>query len=60
MAAKAPRLILVIPCFNEEETLPVTAPLFAGNLAELVASGRVRAKAASFSSMTAAATGPGG
>lgn len=41
MAAKAPRLILVIPCFNEEETLPVTAPLFAGNLAELVASGRV-------------------
>lgn len=35
------RLVIVIPCFNEEATLPLTAPLFADALAGLVASGRV-------------------
>ena len=40
MATKAPRLIIVIPCYNEENTLPVTGPLFAEALEGLVASGR--------------------
>ena len=41
MAKKAPRLIVVVPCFNEEKALPVTAPLLAAELGGLAASGRV-------------------
>ena len=41
MSTKAPKLIVVTPCYNEEETLPVSSPLFADELAGLVASGRV-------------------
>ena len=38
-----PKLIIVIPCYNEESTLPVSSPLFADELAGLVAAGKVSA-----------------
>ncbi len=31
-----PILYLVIPCYNEEQVLPITAPVFAGKLSELI------------------------
>lgn len=31
-----PILYLVIPCYNEEQVLPITAPIFAGKLKELI------------------------
>lgn len=36
-----PCLYIVIPCYNEEEVLPITAPLFAGKIRELVQAGMV-------------------
>lgn len=39
-----PILWVVIPCYNEEKVLPVTAPLFKEELSRLIASGRVSAK----------------
>ena len=30
-----PRLFIVIPCFNEEEVLPITAPQFLQKRAQL-------------------------
>lgn len=36
---KAPVLYIVIPCYNEQEVLPVTAPLFAEKLQALQAAG---------------------
>ena len=36
-----PLLYIVIPCYNEEKVLPVTAPLFLGKLRELIAAGKV-------------------
>ena len=30
-----PKLYIIVPCYNEEEVLPVTAPLFAGKIREL-------------------------
>lgn len=36
-----PRLYVVIPCFNEEQVLPVTAPKFLAKLEELAARGTV-------------------
>lgn len=36
-----PRLWMVIPCYNEQEVLPVTAPLFLEELHTLISSGRV-------------------
>ena len=41
MAENAPKLIVVVPCYNEETTLPVSTPLFADELRGLVESGRV-------------------
>ena len=41
MTTKTPRLIVVIPCYNEEKTLPATGPMFAEALADLVASGKI-------------------
>lgn len=38
---KRPKLILVIPCYNEEEVLPVTAPLFLGKIRQLADLGRI-------------------
>lgn len=40
----APILYLVIPCYNEEAVLPVTAGLFSGKLQALQAAGRVAAE----------------
>lgn len=37
-----PILYIVIPCYNEQEVLPITAPLFAGKIRELVEAGLVR------------------
>ena len=40
MSAK-PVLYIVIPCYNEEAVLPVTAPKFLGKLTELAGEGRI-------------------
>ncbi|MGN0649380.1 MAG: glycosyltransferase [Oscillospiraceae bacterium] len=37
----APRLIIVIPCYNEQEVLPITAPLFLEKLNSLSAAGKI-------------------
>ncbi len=39
-----PILYLVIPCYNEEQVLPITAPIFTGKLAELIAKGEISEK----------------
>ena len=36
-----PKLIIIVPCFNEEQTLPVTHSLFSGELGRLVSAGKV-------------------
>lgn len=36
-----PKLIIVIPCYNEEQVLPVTAPLFLGKINSLIAAGKI-------------------
>ena len=41
MAVRIPKLIIVIPCYNEEATLPVSSPLFAEELVGMIASGKV-------------------
>ena len=38
---KTPRLYIVIPCYNEEAVLPITAPLFRDKLLALSAQGKV-------------------
>ncbi len=38
---KKPVLWIIIPCYNEQEVLPVTAPMFLEKLRSLAASGRV-------------------
>jgi len=38
---KQPVLFIIIPCYNEEEVLPVTAPLFLAKINELELSGRI-------------------
>jgi len=38
---KIPTLFMVIPCYNEEEVLPITAPLFLEELEELTDTGKV-------------------
>ena len=38
-----PRLIIVIPCYNEEEVLPITCRLFRGELEGLIARNKVSA-----------------
>ena len=37
-----PTLYIVIPCYNEQEVLPITAPLFAGKIRELVEANLIR------------------
>ncbi|NLC74821.1 MAG: glycosyltransferase family 2 protein [Clostridiales bacterium] len=39
-----PILWMVIPCYNEQEVLPVTAPLFRGELQELADAGKISDK----------------
>lgn len=36
-----PKLWIVIPCYNEQEVLPVTAPLFLDELHSLISSGKI-------------------
>lgn len=36
-----PTLWIVIPCYNEEKVLPITAPLFLGKVKELSAKGKI-------------------
>lgn len=38
---KLPVLYIVIPCYNEEKVLPITAPLFRNKILELVAAGKI-------------------
>lgn len=38
---KTPRLYIVIPCYNEEAVLPITAPLFRDKLLSLSAQGKI-------------------
>ena len=41
MKRKLPKLTVVVPCYNEEATLPVSYPLFADELGRMTASGRI-------------------
>lgn len=41
MIEKIPVLYIVIPCYNEEKVLPITAPLFRGKILELVEAGKI-------------------
>ncbi len=34
-------LIIVVPCYNEQEVLPITAPLFLGKIEQLIAQGKI-------------------
>ena len=36
-----PRLFIVVPCYNEEEVLPITAPVFLDEINGLVAKGKI-------------------
>ena len=40
-ASFIPRLFIVIPCYNEQEVLPITAPMFRSKLQELVQAGKI-------------------
>ena len=44
MELSKPILWMVIPCYNEQEVLPVTAPLFRGELQELTDAGKISDK----------------
>ena len=39
--APKPKLFIVVPCYNEEEVLPLTAPMFREELRKLEESGRI-------------------
>lgn len=41
---KNPVLFIVIPCYNEQEVLPETAPVFWGQLKKMVESGKISAE----------------
>ena len=36
-----PRLYIIIPCYNEQAVLPITAPMFLDKLSSLVAAGKI-------------------
>ena len=36
-----PKLFIIVPCYNEEEVLPVTAPLFLAKITELIEKGKI-------------------
>ncbi len=38
---KLPRLYIVIPCYNEEEVLPITAPMFLKKITDLASQGLI-------------------
>ena len=35
------KLVIVIPCYNEEEVLPITAPMFLNELNDLISKGKI-------------------
>lgn len=37
----APRLYIVIPCYNEQDVLPITAPMFLEKITSLAAAGKI-------------------
>lgn len=37
-----PILYIVIPCYNEQEVLPITAPMFLQKLTDLTAAGKIQ------------------
>ena len=39
---KQPTLYIVIPCYNEQEVLPITAPMFLKKITDLTAAGKIR------------------
>ncbi len=41
MEREKPSLYIVVPCYNEQEVLPITAPLFLGKLEELIGLGKI-------------------
>lgn len=40
----SPTLWIVVPCFNEQEVLPITAPMFLQKMNELINEGKVSEK----------------
>jgi glycosyltransferase involved in cell wall biosynthesis len=40
-ALMKPKLYIVIPCYNEEQVLPITAPMFLTNLNSMIVSGKI-------------------
>ena len=38
-----PKLYIVIPCYNEQEVLPITAPMFLEKVSQLAAAGKISA-----------------
>lgn len=40
----SPTLWIVVPCFNEQEVLPITAPMFLQKMNELIDEGKVSEK----------------
>ena len=41
---KLPKLYIVIPCYNEEKVLPITAPLFLKKIEELIEKGEIHSE----------------
>ena len=41
MKRKIPSLYIVIPCYNEEQVLPMTAPMFLEELTDLIGKGKI-------------------
>ena len=56
---KKPILYIIIPCYNEQEVLPLTAPMFREEIRLLTESGKIDVRAGSSLSTTAAGTEPG-
>ena len=51
-----PILYIVIPCYNEQEVLPITAPLFLKKLQDLTAAGKISRPTRTTSASARAAT----
>ena len=41
MIEKKPKLVIVVPCYNEEQVLPVTAPMFLKKIEELMINNKI-------------------
>ena len=51
---KDPILYIVIPCYNEQEVLPITAPLFLQKINDLAAAGKISPDSRVLSMVTSA------